>query len=71
MIWWDFFANKLVGNRWSTLDEYVPGPRTPDECTVEELKAGLMICGYPEAEATRRSMERKTFGKRKSNEPLP
>jgi hypothetical protein len=65
MIWWDFFSGKLVGNRWSSLDRYIPGPRNQEEdWTAEELCNGLVACGYPRLEATRRSSDKKTFKKK-------
>ena len=56
IVWWDFFSNNTVANRWPHLDafiwmhpihfcEYPPQP---------ELVAGMMAVGYPEEDAMRR-----------------
>jgi hypothetical protein len=60
MIWWDFFAGRMVSERWSALDEFVPAPRNlTEDWTNDELRDGLMACGYPEMEAARRSSDKK------------
>jgi hypothetical protein len=42
IIWWDFFSQRTVKNRWNHLDDILSGP----DATGEEIREGLEICGF-------------------------
>jgi hypothetical protein len=42
IIWWDFFSQRLVKNRWHHLDDLLAGP----DATGEEIRMGLETCGF-------------------------
>lgn len=54
IVWWDFFALKLVANRVTEFDHWIGEPPTDDEPSAEELAASLMQMGYGEKTAIRR-----------------
>lgn len=45
VIWFDFWSNRLVSNRWAGFDQYLNVPQF-DELTAEELIEGLVLCNY-------------------------
>lgn len=54
IVWWDWFASRLVGERWDHLDQYLKFPEGGEPWTDEDLKSGLIKAGYPQEEAVRR-----------------
>ena len=42
IIWWDFFSQRLVKNRWHHIDDLLSGP----DATGKEIRKGLEICGF-------------------------
>ena len=53
MIWWDYWAERTVAERWDGFDEFLAPPY--DEPDAQSLINGLMICGYTESRAVRRA----------------
>jgi len=53
IVWWDFFGNRLVGDRWPQLDEYL---NVPVDATIQrgDLIKALVAIGYTECQATGR-----------------
>ena len=81
IIWWDFFAHRMALNAWDHLNEFVNSPRIkvegmsnlqemPETWTDQDLRNGLINCGYPEIVAYRR-VKTDTRKKTPENEPLP
>ena len=54
IIWWDWFAQRLVSKRTDKFDKWI-GPSAPlTEPPVERLIKSLISCGYPDWLAIRR-----------------
>ena len=52
MIWWDYWGERTVAERWTGFDEFLAPPF--DEPDAKSLINGLMICGYTEERANSR-----------------
>jgi hypothetical protein len=50
VIWWDFFSQRTVAERWSHLDEMIQGPDVPGTA----IRYGLKICGFTDKMANSR-----------------
>lgn len=49
IVWWDYFSNRTVPERWAHLDEYLAGPwRTSD---LGKVLKGLLVVGYTKSQA--------------------
>lgn len=60
IVWWDYFADRLMSDRWSELDEWLHiAPERlgefEDEKGRRELERALLAVGYSEWEANRRA----------------
>ncbi len=59
-MWWDFFADRNVTERWKHIDWCL---NTYDEPTIEEWQAALVEVGYTEEAARARvNAQQKFFG---------
>jgi hypothetical protein len=57
IVWWDFFSNRNITQRWEELDEFLIdafNPNLPDP-SVEALRDGLTAVGYPPTLAAKRA----------------
>lgn len=60
IVWWDYFADRTMSERWPELDEWlnVPPDRLEEfetESGRQRLETGLLAVGYSEWEANRRA----------------
>ena len=53
IVWWDWFAGRVVAERWPHLDKYLKMPIW-QKPTNEEIIRGLRLCGYSEKHAISR-----------------
>ena len=53
IIWWDYFSNRMVSDRWDHLDEYLNAPGEP--ISPKELSEALQQCGYSKKKANSRA----------------
>ncbi len=56
VVWWDFFSDRMSGQAWPHLDEWLGGKWLPaaQEPSRDELRAALVAVGYTERRAQRR-----------------
>jgi len=54
VVWWDYFANRSVAERWPHLDQWVRKKGAFFDITYKSLYDGLIKIGYSTAQATRR-----------------
>lgn len=55
VVWWDFFAHRMVGERWPDLDRYLDYCPTPPVLDKFQLRDRLIEIGYNYEFASRRS----------------
>lgn len=55
IVWWDFFAHRLVGQRWAELDPFLAYCHTPPALDKYALRDRLVEIGYIFEFASRRS----------------
>jgi hypothetical protein len=53
VVWWDWFANQTVAERWPHLDQYLKF--TTESAEFAPLALALEALGYPEATALKRA----------------
>lgn len=58
VIWWDYFANRIADDRWSSLDPYTTLPT--GKVTDEDLIVGLVATGYTSTMAWKRIADKAT-----------
>lgn len=69
IVWWDYFADKSVADKWPQLDWCL---NTRDEPNVEEWQAALVGLDYPVAAAERRvNRYQKFFGYTDQSKVVP
>lgn len=58
MIWWDFWSERLVGERWKEFDHWLPFDKSEEENPVETptLVKCLKLVGYPQYRISMRLM---------------
>jgi hypothetical protein len=54
VVWWDFFAHRMVSERWGHLDRYLAYCPTPPELDKFQLRDRLVEIGYRHDFASRR-----------------
>ena len=55
IVWWDYFAHRVVSNRWHHLDEYVQAWNVHIHVPQSQFEAALLSIGYLPEDARSRS----------------
>jgi len=68
VIWWDHFSRRLAINRVDWFDRYLTDWKRSDTVSAEQIKQGLIRCGYTKKEAQARMFYGETYKRKTSYE---